>query len=199
MHWKTFTRDRVWLIYQGHTNTSRIGREKRGQEAFFRLWSQYFYCLNVLARTGHLVRQLGGKHRSKLNSVGHDRRTDVIGIDWSTKPNRSFQARSSLKNWPIWPPKWGLWKNEDVAVVLLKWPSDRRIIFFVVVDTIFTEMSKTFSACQTFGLTNLENLPYRMKTSGPVQSQSSYNSIGLYCPDLAISIWPDRDMKVQNQ
>ena len=27
-----------------------------------------------------------------------------------------------------------------------------------------TEMSKTFSACQTFGLTNLENLPDRMKT-----------------------------------
>ena len=26
------------------------------------------------------------------------------------------------------------------------------------------EMSKTFSACQTFGLTNLENLPDRMKT-----------------------------------
>ena len=25
-------------------------------------------------------------------------------------------------------------------------------------------MSKTFSACQTFGLTNLENLPDRMKT-----------------------------------
>ena len=29
---------------------------------------------------------------------------------------------------------------------------------------IETEMSKTFSACQTFGLTNLENLPDRMKT-----------------------------------
>ena len=27
-----------------------------------------------------------------------------------------------------------------------------------------TEMSKTFSACQTFGLTNLENLSDRMKT-----------------------------------
>ena len=27
-----------------------------------------------------------------------------------------------------------------------------------------SEMSKTFSACQTFGLTNLENLPDRMKT-----------------------------------
>ena len=29
---------------------------------------------------------------------------------------------------------------------------------------ISPEMSKTFSACQTFGLTNLENLPDRMKT-----------------------------------
>ena len=83
----------MWLIYQGHTNTSRLGREKRGQEAFFRLWSQYFYCKNVLARTGHLVRQSGGKHRSKPNSVGHDRRTDVIGIDWWTK-NWSAQRKN---------------------------------------------------------------------------------------------------------
>ena len=29
---------------------------------------------------------------------------------------------------------------------------------------VTAEMSKTFSACQTFGLTNLENLPDRMKT-----------------------------------
>ena len=32
------------------------------------------------------------------------------------------------------------------------------------VQNFITEMSKTFSACQTFGLTNLENLPDRMKT-----------------------------------
>ena len=35
--------------------------------------------------------------------------------------------------------------------------------------------------------------------TGPVQSQSSYySSIGLYCLDLAISIRPDQDVKVQN-
>ena len=102
MHWKTFTRVRVWLIYQGHTNTSRLGREKHGQEAFFRLpvWLQYFYCMNVLARTGHLVRQSGVKHRSKPNSIGHDRRTDVIGID--CRFNQAGHFPTNGRNSPTW-------------------------------------------------------------------------------------------------
>ena len=40
----------------------------------------------------------------------------------------------------------------------------KKSLILIEGDLAQSEMSKTFSACQTFGLTNLEKLPDRMKT-----------------------------------
>ena len=53
-------------------------------------------------------------------------------------------------------------RNPQIQIALCTKPSYPAV--FATEGAWLPEMSKTFSACQTFGLTNFENLSDRMKT-----------------------------------